>query len=234
MTVIAVGDDAAHARVETGGRTSGQPGVHLSSTVVRLTTPTDEDLVLAETMATAGVEFIAVSFVCTAADVGACRRGRRDTGAAGLEDRDPGGARRPRRDHRGVRRADGRPWRPRDRLPDRGRAASAEADHPRLRRGGQAGDHRDADARVDDHGTVADPRRGQRRRQRRVRRHRRRHAVRRDRDRSRPGRRGANDGDRRRPRRIRGELPAVGDQVGPNATRAARRRRRRAIGSRWR
>jgi pyruvate kinase len=69
MTVTEIGGEAAHARVETGGRTSGQPGVHLSSTVVRLTTPTEEDLVLAETMATAGVEFIAVSFVCTSADV---------------------------------------------------------------------------------------------------------------------------------------------------------------------
>jgi len=69
MTVAKVTDEAAVARVETGGRTSGQPGVHLSSTVVRLTTPTAEDLVLAETVAAAGVEFIAVSFVCTAADV---------------------------------------------------------------------------------------------------------------------------------------------------------------------
>jgi len=69
MTVTEVTDEAAWALVETGGRTSGQPGVHLSSTVVRLATPTPEDLVLAETMAAAGVEFIAVSFVCTAADV---------------------------------------------------------------------------------------------------------------------------------------------------------------------
>ena len=69
MTVSQVTDDAARARIETGGRTSGQPGVHLSSTVVRLTTPTEEDLIFAETMAAAGVEFIAVSFVCTAADV---------------------------------------------------------------------------------------------------------------------------------------------------------------------
>lgn len=69
MTVTGVTDEAALAVVETGGRTSGQPGVHLSSTVVRLATPTPEDLVLAETMAAAGVEFIAVSFVCTAADV---------------------------------------------------------------------------------------------------------------------------------------------------------------------
>jgi pyruvate kinase len=69
MTVEEVGERFALARVETGGRAIGQPGVHLSSTVVRLDTPTDEDLVLAETMAEAGVEFIAVSFVCGADDV---------------------------------------------------------------------------------------------------------------------------------------------------------------------
>ena len=69
MTVEEVGSTAAVARVETGGRANGQPGVHLSSTVVRLTTPTEEDLVLAEMMAEAGVEFVAVSFVCGADDV---------------------------------------------------------------------------------------------------------------------------------------------------------------------
>jgi pyruvate kinase len=69
MTVEQVGPNAALARVESGGRANGQPGVHLSSTVVRLATPTDQDLVLAETMAEAGVEFIAVSFVCGADDL---------------------------------------------------------------------------------------------------------------------------------------------------------------------
>ena len=69
MTVVEVGPNAALAHVETGGRANGQPGVHLSSTVVRLVTPTDEDLELAETLTDAGVEFIAVSFVRTAADV---------------------------------------------------------------------------------------------------------------------------------------------------------------------
>ncbi len=91
MTVTGVTDEAALAVVETGGRTSGQPGVHLSSTVVRLATPTPEDLVLAETMAAAGVEFIAVSFVCAAADVE--RGGRRGWFACASRLEDP----RPRR-----------------------------------------------------------------------------------------------------------------------------------------
>jgi pyruvate kinase len=69
MSVQSVGDECALVRVETGGMANGQPGVHLPSENLRLTTPTDEDLVLAEQMATAGVEFIAVSFVRQALDV---------------------------------------------------------------------------------------------------------------------------------------------------------------------
>jgi pyruvate kinase len=59
----------AEAVIETGGRTQGRPGVHLPSERLSLTTPTDEDLVLAERMAAAGVEYLAVSFVRAAADV---------------------------------------------------------------------------------------------------------------------------------------------------------------------
>lgn len=62
-------DSLIEARVETGGHTQGAPGVHLSSERLRLATPTEEDLVLAEAMASAGVEFLAVSFVRTAADL---------------------------------------------------------------------------------------------------------------------------------------------------------------------
>ncbi len=69
MLVVEVDDVEATARIETGGRTSGQPGVHLSSEMLRLTTPTAEDLELADVMADAGVEYMAVSFVRAAADV---------------------------------------------------------------------------------------------------------------------------------------------------------------------
>jgi pyruvate kinase len=61
------------ARIETGGRTSGRPGVHVSSERLRLQTPTAEDLVLAEAVASQGVEYVAVSFVRSAADVDAVR-----------------------------------------------------------------------------------------------------------------------------------------------------------------
>jgi pyruvate kinase len=59
----------AEAMILTGGRTQGRPGVHLPSDRLRLSTPTDEDLVLAEQMTSAGVEFVAMSFVRTPADV---------------------------------------------------------------------------------------------------------------------------------------------------------------------
>ncbi len=62
-------EGAVLALVETGGRTQGRPGVHLSSERLRLTSPTAEDLVLAEAVADAGVEFIAVSFVREGSDV---------------------------------------------------------------------------------------------------------------------------------------------------------------------
>jgi pyruvate kinase len=73
MLVDDVGHDAATAVVETGGYCNGRPGVHLPSERLRLRTPTDEDLVLAEAMAEAGADFMAVSFVREGADMFAVR-----------------------------------------------------------------------------------------------------------------------------------------------------------------
>lgn len=69
MRVVSVGTEEVVARLETGGEANGRPGVHLSSATLRLASPTSEDLVLAEAMAAAGVEFIAVSFVRGADDI---------------------------------------------------------------------------------------------------------------------------------------------------------------------
>lgn len=73
MVVEDVGPDHATARIETSGHSSGRPGVHLPSDRIQMTTPTDDDLVLAEAMAEAGVEFLAVSFVRQPGDVGQVR-----------------------------------------------------------------------------------------------------------------------------------------------------------------
>ena len=69
MSIVSIDDDAAIAMIETGGGANGRPGVHLSSDTLRLPSPTPEDLVLAEAVAAAGVEYIAVSFVRSPTDV---------------------------------------------------------------------------------------------------------------------------------------------------------------------
>ena len=67
-------DAVVSARVINGGRIQGSPGVHVPSERLSASTPTAEDLVYAEKMAAAGVEFIAVSFVRRAGDVDKVRQ----------------------------------------------------------------------------------------------------------------------------------------------------------------
>jgi pyruvate kinase len=64
---------SAIAQVENGGRAQGWPGVLVPSERSRLATPTAEDLVFAEAVAAAGVDFIAVSFVRAPGDMMAVR-----------------------------------------------------------------------------------------------------------------------------------------------------------------
>jgi pyruvate kinase len=73
MRVLDIGPEFATAQLETGGEANGRPGVHLSSDTLRLPSPTDHDLVLAEAVATAGVEYVAVSFVRSPDDVAKVR-----------------------------------------------------------------------------------------------------------------------------------------------------------------
>ncbi len=73
MEVVEVNGDSAVAEVVTGGRVQGSPGVHFPSERVSAATPTSEDVALAEVMAAAGVDFIAVSFVRRASDMRAVR-----------------------------------------------------------------------------------------------------------------------------------------------------------------
>jgi pyruvate kinase len=69
LEVEGVEQDAVRAVVLTSGRLVGQPGVHLPSERVRLTTPTVHDLELLEVMVDAGIDLVAVSFVRKASDV---------------------------------------------------------------------------------------------------------------------------------------------------------------------
>jgi pyruvate kinase len=69
LVVLSVNNDAAEVEVRTGGRLRGRPGVHLPGERLRLETPTAEDLELLAVMSAAGVEYAAVSFVRSAADM---------------------------------------------------------------------------------------------------------------------------------------------------------------------
>ena len=69
MRVVSKRGDELVAEVESGGRTQGRPGIHLACERLALHAPTAEDLELAEAMAAAGADYIALSFVRQAADV---------------------------------------------------------------------------------------------------------------------------------------------------------------------
>ncbi len=73
LRVTIVDGDRVGAEVETGGHVEGRPGVHVPSERRQMRAPTDEDLALAERVATLGVEYIALSFVRAATDVAALR-----------------------------------------------------------------------------------------------------------------------------------------------------------------
>jgi pyruvate kinase len=74
MRVVDVGADGIRAEVGSGARTQGRPGVHLSCERLGLHAPTAEDLELADIVADAGVDYIALSFVRDADDVAELRR----------------------------------------------------------------------------------------------------------------------------------------------------------------
>jgi len=69
LLVDAIEGDEVCCTVATGGRVQGRPGVHLPSARMRLTTPTEDDIVLGRAMAEAGADFLAVSFVRSAHDL---------------------------------------------------------------------------------------------------------------------------------------------------------------------
>ena len=210
---------SAVAVVENGGRAQGCPGVHLPSERSRLTTPTAEDLVLAETMAAAGVEFIAVSFVRAPADMTAVREvvGDRAQLVAKIETSAAlGNLTEIIAVSDAIMVARG----------DLGIDCPLE-DVPHLQKSivrhcvefGVPVITATQMLEIDGHRPFADPGRGQRRRQRRLRRHRRRDAVGRDRRRCRSGTGGGDDEPHRRTGRSRSQLPAVGGMAGPAPTR---------------
>lgn len=73
LAVMSVDADQAWCTVLTGGTVRGRPGVHIPSERLQLGTPTADDLRLARMMVEAGADFLAVSFVRRAEDLGAVR-----------------------------------------------------------------------------------------------------------------------------------------------------------------
>lgn len=73
MRVVARSAVEIEAEVESGARTQGSPGVHLSCERLALRAPTPVDLELAESVAAAGVDYIALSFVRDATDIAELR-----------------------------------------------------------------------------------------------------------------------------------------------------------------
>jgi pyruvate kinase len=69
LRVVDKVDDALLAEVESGGRIQGRPGIHLAFERLALYAPTDDDLMLAEAMAGAGADYIALSFVRRSSDI---------------------------------------------------------------------------------------------------------------------------------------------------------------------
>jgi pyruvate kinase len=74
MRVLAIDASSVLCEVESGGHTQGRPGVHLSCERLQMFAPTARDLELAEAVVSAGVEYVALSFVRRAADVLALRQ----------------------------------------------------------------------------------------------------------------------------------------------------------------
>jgi pyruvate kinase len=74
LRVSEVDGERVTATVETGGRISGSPGVHLPSNRTTMRAPTEEDLVLLAAMIDAEVEYVALSFVRSADDLRAARK----------------------------------------------------------------------------------------------------------------------------------------------------------------
>ena len=218
------------ARVRAAGPLSPRKGINVTWARPELPAITDKDIDDLALAADLGADFVALSFVRSAADLEQLRarleaHGSQARIVAKIEKVEAY------QQLDGIievdRRGDGRARRLRRRGRRRPRAADAEGHHPPRHPGRQARDHGHADARVDDPVAGADPRRGRRRRQRGDRRHLGGDAVGRDQRRHLPGRGRARDGrDRRaRPsRRRRSTVAPAGPSARPPPRRSCTRR----------
>ena len=118
--------------VKVGGPVSNNKGINLPGVAVSVPALSEKDIEDLRWALHLAVDFIALSFVRSAADVedvraDHARGGRLPSGDR--QDREAAGDRQHRRDRRRVRRLHGRPRRPGRGVPARGRAVPAEAGH---------------------------------------------------------------------------------------------------------
>ena len=211
LRVEAVERGRARCEVIVGGVVSSHKGVNLPGVPLPIPSITRKDLDDLEFALELGVDFVALSFVRSASDVRALRtlieaRGSTAHVIAKIEKAEAiaaldeilaeSDAVMVARGDLGVE------------IGTRRRPAAPEADHLPRARARPAGDHRDADARVDDPPDRADPGRGLRRRERDPRRNLGDHALRRDGGRRVPDRGGRGDEPDRLRRRAEPRLPA--------------------------
>ena len=150
-----------HVKAEVGGVISDRKGVNVPDAEIPIPAMTEKDRRDLAFAVEHGADWIALSFVqrprgsCRGAP--ADRRARRQQAGFVRQDREAAGGPPARRDHPAFRRGDGGARRPRCRTRARGRAAAAEEDRQRDQADRQAGDRRDADARIDDREPRARP-----------------------------------------------------------------------------
>ena len=228
-----VSDGEVVTEVEVGGSVASRQGLNLPNVSMALPAVSDDDHRLIDAGIDMGVDLVALSFVRAAADLQPVRRHLEERAApmpviakiekpqAAEHAEDSIAA----ADGIMVARGDLGIELPIEQVPLVQKRLLAIAGQPRA-----AGDHRDADARVDGPLDAADPRRGRRRGQRDLRRHRRGDALAGDGDRPRPGRRGEDDGRDRRGDRARA---ALRPDAQPSAADRARTTPPRSRSARW-
>ncbi len=74
LVVVEPGAETVLVEVRSGGKLRGRPGVVLPEDRIPLTSPTADDLAMLERLLEVGIDYVAVSFVQTAADVQAVQR----------------------------------------------------------------------------------------------------------------------------------------------------------------
>ena len=163
LEVIDATETTVRTRVIVGGILQDRKGMNLPQTKLTVPSMTEKDRVDVDFALEQHADWVAISFVRTAADIHALRKvvqGRAPLGRAHpdyLQNRKTGGSREHRGDHPGIRWPDGGARGPWHRDQPGGGADDSEDDHRSLHRHRQTCDHGDADARFDDSQSAPDP-----------------------------------------------------------------------------